>query len=146
MKIEKKVVVKCDVCPNYHSAEESETITLKITKGKNCPMPSLTSSVASMTSNNSNSISPSENNDVLSLASLNKVEIPPIRQNVVKAKDDVEELLKRSDLVKLVTPEEKKAYLKENKVVPKEFHYGINVPPTDSKFDEKGYKLSRKPT
>lgn len=37
---EKKVAVKCDSCGQFHLLEDCEEVIIKITKGRNCPLPS----------------------------------------------------------------------------------------------------------
>jgi hypothetical protein len=38
-KSKKRIAVKCDSCGQYHFEDETETIVIKIVKGKNCPLP-----------------------------------------------------------------------------------------------------------
>jgi hypothetical protein len=136
LKIESKTVVKCESCGGYHAEEDSEYITIKIIKGKKCPLPK-----QNIFENNGRIVKETE---VVSPTIFEKEKVitnRPIKETsneVVKGYDPND-----PNVVKLVTSEGKKEYLRENKTIPPEF-LRMMVPPSDPNFETKGMKVTRR--
>ena len=108
LNLEKKAVVRCEVCGDFHNEEDCEIIVIKIVKGKNCPL--VREKIYSQTI------------QMIPEKTFGQV-VPIVKESTTEEKtekqiDDaaaLREKLKDPNVVKILTPEEKTELLKKRR-------------------------------
>jgi len=105
LKIKKVNMLKCDVCNAYHPEDDCEIVTIKIIKGKDCALTSpayIEQPIKNNTVRDTNSTS----------TAIFNVELEQ-QTKEIKQPDTIVEKLKDPNVIKMVSAEEKKDYLKK---------------------------------
>jgi len=122
--IEKVECFRCEACGNFHPKDECEIITIKIVKGKNCKF------------------------EKINIFENKKINIEDKKEEIMKPlisekKEELKYNPADPNVVKLVSKEEKEAYLKRTSSIPPAFirQFGnVWIEPKDANFETKGAK------
>ena len=143
LNIETSTVLKCDVCGEYHLETDCEIVTIKIIKGKNCKL------VRENILKQDEFIEKGEAKKDVRIKVNETIENKEsIEKPVVTEEDRLRKNLENPNIIKLVSLEEKMAYLKRTSggvppaFIKRQLSGGdIGISPKDSNFETKGAKI-----
>lgn len=137
LNIERRSVIRCEVCGDFHDEDDCELITIQIIKGKGCKL------IKDNLFIKTPSVPP-----ILHVNDDNHSKTREIKEENINDNSELREKLKDPNTVKILTPTEKTELLKKrNSGIPPAFlrrlphaEGNVFVPPDDSRADAQGAK------